>query len=289
MADVTRRQLMQGLLALGSCAGLGLLAACGRPEPTSGLGGQSVPVTPVGTTLPGTPGTPGYLPTPTAMPTALGTVVLPTAPTGPYPGSDIRTPIILSSPLPYITPRPSDPLRVTIAAARDGNPRLATTLSTLVITGTVVEAQSARWSTPDGRRPADPRDQQSPYGIITPMFLRVDRLVLGVAVPVRLAAVIPEGAVGEDYVRYSDGIYSFSAGQQVVLFLKPSKLPPLILDGLPTWDIIDRYTVTPTQQATNSYQTLPLQDLRDIIVTVGGHTQPTQSATPSRSSPVATP
>lgn len=123
MADLTRRQPLHGLFALGSCAGLGLLAACGTPEPTSGLGGQSVAVTPVGSmTPPGTPGTPGYLPTPTAVPTALRTVVLPTAPMDPYSQSQLRTPETLLTLLPYATPQPDAPLRLLIKAARTANP-----------------------------------------------------------------------------------------------------------------------------------------------------------------------
>lgn len=273
---MTRRQLLMGLLAGGSWCGAGLLIACGQPDPTprraGGVGSASM--TPVGPT-------PGDLPTPTAMPTALGTVVFPTAPTGPYPQSGIRTPEVLSSPLPYSTPRPEDPLRITISPARVGDPRLSTRLSTLAIIGTVTEIQSARWTTPDGRRPANPRDRQSPYEIITPIFLRVDRVIVGAGPSVRLAAIIPEGAVGEDYVRYSDGIYSFQAAQQVVLFLKPAKRPPLQLDGLPTWDIVDRYTVTPTQQATNPYQTLPLAELVNIVTSVGGSASPTPNTAQS--------
>lgn len=226
---MTRRQLLMGLLLGGAWGGAGLLAACGQPNPTPGRAAAAG--TPVGTAtvgslpLPSAPGTPGNLPIPTAMPTALGTVVLPTAPTDPYPRSDIRTPEVLPAPLPYSTPRPSDPYRIEIASARDGNPRLSTELNTLVVVATVMEIRPAQWSTPDGRRPANPHDRQSPYGIYTPMFVQVEQVAKGAAPLARLAVVIPGGTVGDDYIRYSDGLYDFEVDQRVVLFLKLRDLP----------------------------------------------------------------
>lgn len=290
MADLTRRQLMQGLFALGSCAGLGLLAACGSPEPTSGLGGQSVALTPVGSvTLPGTPGTPGYLPTPTAVPTSIGSVIIPDAPTDPYPRSDIRTPAFLPSPLPYSTPAPSAPLNIVVQAASDGNPRLPASLSPLIVIATVLEVRPARWTTRDGSRPANPHDRQNPYGIYTPVFVQVSQVVKGAVPSTRLALAVPGGVIGVDSIRYGDGLHNFEVGQQVVLFLKPrNTLPPVELEGLPTWHDNYSYTVTPTQQAVNSYQTLPLQELLNIIASVAGPS-PIPNITPQRPSPVATP
>lgn len=291
MVPMIRRQFLGGVLLGGPlCAG-GLLAACGQPEPTPGsVGGAGGAVAPtallVPTPRPGTPGTPGDLPTPTAMPTALGTVVLPTAPTEPYPRSGIRTPETILTPLPYSTPRPEDPLRLVVAPARVANPSQATARSAVIIIGTVVEIRQARWSTPDGRRPPNPRDPQSP-SIFTPVFLQVAQVLKGVNVPPLLAIAIPEGSVGDDSVRYSDGIYSFQIGQQVALFLTPRQNMPQQIDTQPAWSIVERYTVTAEQQATNSYQTLPLPQLLSIISSVV-NSQPTPSAVP-QSSPVATP
>ena len=290
MVATTRRQFLRGALSLGASCGAGLLAACGQPDPiagsTGGLGGQSVPVTPVGATAsPATPGTPGYLPTPTAIPTSVGTVIIPDTPIEPYPRSGIRTPIILQSPLPYSTPAPNDPHQVTIMPARDGNPRLPAMSNQLIVTATILEVRAARWTTPDGRRPANPHGVQNPYGIYTPMFAQVNQILKGTISSVTLPVIVPGGMVANDYIRYGDGIFDFVVGQKVVLFLQPRTLAPVDLDGIPAWQVSYRYTITAEQTATNSYQSLPLQELLNTISNVIG----TPMVTPQIPSPVATP
>ena len=165
----------------------------------------------------------------------------------------------------YTTPRPADPVRLTVVG--DHPPDIATwyDASDAVVVATVRQVFPARWTTPDGARPANPHDPSSAATIVTPVAIEVERSLTRAPPGQRLLLAAQGGAVGEDTIARDDGLATFREGERVVLFLQARDRTLAGLPDRPVWEVLERYTVTPEGMATNPYATLSMPQLINQI------------------------
>ncbi len=165
----------------------------------------------------------------------------------------------------YTTPRPADPVRLTIVG--DHPPDIATWYgaSDAVVVATIRQVFPARWTTPDGARPANPHDPSSAATIVTPVAIEVERSLTGAPPGQRLLLAAQGGAAGGDTIARDDGLTTFREGERVVLFLQARDRTLAGLPDRPTWEVLERYTVTPEGMATNPYATHSMPQLINQI------------------------
>ena len=139
-------------------------------------------------------------------------------------------------------------------------------LSTVIVIGTVKQILPARWTTADGRRPANPTG----YTIFRPVFVDVEEYLKGEQNAKTLQLYAWGGRIGNDvYETQPDKLYEFQQGERAVLFLEeldPAAFP-FSIDGSSLWSVQEHYTLTGDDQAQNFYQTLPLPELRATVQT----------------------
>lgn len=162
------------------------------------------------------------------------------------------------------TPRPSDPYYRGVAV--DGWPSLPYSLreASLIVLARVRRIFPARWTTPDGNRPANPHDGQRT--IFTPVLVEVERYLKGHG-GAQLYLWVNGGKIGQDEVFYSGTFYPPPEGEQVVLFLRELSQASVRVDGAALYYAIDDYRVTAEGRAVNRSQEIPLQQLLDQIAT----------------------
>jgi hypothetical protein len=144
--------------------------------------------------------------------------------------------------------------------------------ATTIVRGTVRHVPPARWSTPDGRRPANPHDPKGTGNFIyRPVVMQVEEYFKGEQPRRELVLFARGGTVGQDSHDYcGDPLYTFQEGEQVVLFLSPlaaglGPIPPATPGGPPLSAIVEHYTISAEGQATNIRRQVPLQQLLDEI------------------------
>jgi hypothetical protein len=137
--------------------------------------------------------------------------------------------------------------------------------SALFITvGKVIEVLPARWTTPDGSRPASPCAPTNVDTIWTPVVIEIEQMVKGQQLPAHVTIIALGGQVGADSVEYGDILgetYKFQPGERVVAFLGEQGGFVLSPDAALPLGIIERYTIRPDGQPTNNIRTLPLPQL----------------------------
>ncbi len=206
-----------------------------------------------------------------APPTPFPTVVLPEMTPVP-PGGDkdfdaTPTPGYFVPP----TPQPSDPIHLQVAAGMVPlTVDQATNEAQVVVMGVVKQVGPARWTTPDGSRPADPHAQSNRDYIVTPITIQVTNALKGGSlVPgTELTLQAFGGQVGRDKVEWlhdKDNLYR--VGQQVLVFLAaPGGADALqTIEGRPAWMQVERYTVDPEDKARNWHSNIPVQQLLDQV------------------------
>lgn len=162
---------------------------------------------------------------------------------------------------------PNEPYLVRVAGSRITAVETMTHEAPVIAIGTVLEVQSPRWTTPDGKRPANPWEQK--FGIFTPIIIQVDEYLKGGEV--RQTTLTLRGAGGQidaDGIFYDnegqDGIAatSFATGQRVLLFLTHETA----VTGLGNMrGVMERYTLTSNGRAANKVRSVPLSQLREEI------------------------
>lgn len=180
---------------------------------------------------------------------------------------------ILSPPLPSSSynPKPEDPLHVSACAQRETHIEVVMDYSPIIVRGTITQVPPPRWSTPDGRRPANPHARDSVGIIYRPVVLEVEEYLKGEQPQRTLVLLAAGGAIGQDSLSYcGDPIFTFQEGEHVVLFLYPPEETFGVIShdtpgGPPLLDIAEHYTVTSDKQAFNIRRQIPLQQLRDEI------------------------
>lgn len=160
------------------------------------------------------------------------------------------------------TPNPDDPVHIGVAGEESGNIEISTDQASIIAIGTVKQVMPARWSTPDGLRPANPRET-SPEGylihtIFRPVLLEVEQYLKGEQSQRELLLFAWGGTVGADSVEISGDPYEFREGERVIVFLVPDHRTH---NNSPLLGIVERYTITPDGQAVNSLRSVPLQEL----------------------------
>ena len=173
---------------------------------------------------------------------------------------------------PPATLRPEDPMIGAACGLRETDINTVVADSTTIVRGTITQVPPARWSTPDGRRPANPHDPQSTGNIIyRPVVMRVDEYLKGEQPRRALVLLARGGTVGQDSFNYcGDPLYTFQKGEQVILFLRPPEeglgtIPPETTGGPPLLAIVEHYTINSDGQAVNINRQVPLQQLLDEI------------------------
>ena len=136
-------------------------------------------------------------------------------------------------------------------------------MATIIAIGTVKQVMPARWTTPNGQRPPNPHAASNRETIFRPVLFDVEQYLKGQQPQDRLLIFAYGGQVGQDSVRLeNDDTFEFREGEQAILFLVNHGRS---LNGSLMWDINAHYTITQDGKATNSYHTLPLQQLLNEI------------------------
>jgi hypothetical protein len=186
-------------MAAACVAVIALASACGTAEP-SPVGGQ------------------GAAPSPTYDPNEFALT-----PTIPLPTKGPRT-----SPVPEPTQDPNAGIGVSIMGtyAPPPSPEQFAQWYGLIITGTVIQVFPAQWSTSDGKRPPDARQENVPntYMIITPAIIKLDSapLVNSLGADVasgRIVVTTFGGQVGKDQCTIDDPSQHLEVGQHLLLGL----------------------------------------------------------------------
>ncbi len=174
-------------------------------------------------------------------------------------------------------------------------------VSTLIVRGMVVEALPARWTTPDGRRPANLDEDAVPRTetIVTPFIIALDSPALVNRTSDHLnsgqvVALINGGAVGEDSLRIGLPWNHLAIGERVLITLdaNPTSVNPpgpVMTSAGPGWWITMKWTLTDDCQATGGDETRDIADLeaefRDAIRFLDPAASPTTRATPTPGAP----
>ncbi len=209
---------------------------------------SSTPVGPSYSPVPASPGPRKPVPT-NSMPTWTA------LPTGVDPSWD-ATPVPQGPPP---TLGPDAPYHMTSAGSRmPYEPKEATERASIVVLGTVRQVGPARWTTPDGKRPANPHGQDVSTAdyIFTPVLVTVEQYLKGKHASVDVLLEAYGGTVGQDSVEHvGDDLYTFKQGDRVVVFLekKANKSQVQAVDGRPLWNIMEHYTITADGRAINTY------------------------------------
>lgn len=187
----------------------------------------------------------------------------------PAPGQTIPTPrqevpIAVETP----TSDTTNSIQSTIHVSRYPDIPSASRLSSVVVIGTVKQVLPARWTTPDGQRPANP--QTARQVIFRPVIVEVEEYLKGETNQKIIRLYAWGGRIGNDVFELQpDDLYDFQEGERAVLFLKQpdQEASPFTLNGSNLWSIEDHYTLTSDGQAKNFYLTLPLDELRTTVQT----------------------
>jgi hypothetical protein len=164
-----------------------------------------------------------------------------------------------------------EPLLVTVCGLRETNIKFLVDNSITIVRGIVKHVPPARWSTPNGQRPANPHAPDRIGIIYRPVILQVEEYLKGDMQQRTEVLLARGGTVGQDSVDYcGDPLYTFQEGEHVVLFLDlPEEglgpIPPETPGGPPLLTIREHYTLTADGQARNIDRQVPFQQLRDEI------------------------
>jgi hypothetical protein len=252
------------LLVAATLGGSVVLLACGQLRGTAPPALAAVPA-----------GYAGQSGIPTALPPSLTRTPFPTYPapiyTTPVPTEPNPPPKLTAVagelvPTPRPTPRPNDPYYVISVGTGTPDVQRATKEATVVAIGTVRQILPARWTTPNGRRPANPHDPANPESISRPVLIEVEQYLKGQQPQRQLQLFAPGGAVGQDKVEVrlnGRAQFMFREGERVVVFLNERVYGSTkTLNGSPLWEpLSSHYTVGSDGLATDGFRTVPLQQL----------------------------
>jgi hypothetical protein len=272
-----RRSVASALLA----SVMLVLSACGQPIARPGAAST------VGTPPPVSPTPSLALTTPQVAATQTAFAAIPTksdlsplAPTIeatlaiPTPTRDPNTGTRVTGPTP--TAARYDPSQPCVLASIASSPGIQTQARSaqVIIVGVIVEVAPARWSTPNGQRPAmPPCGGQPPYDyIFTPVRVSVEQVVKGSISTSEIEVRLIGGTVGQDQLLMPQQA-PLLAGERSVLFINVPN----------NSSIAGRYIVKPDGTAVEDVppsRTFPLQQLLSEITAIIGASSPMPSTTP---------
>lgn len=124
----------------------------------------------------------------------------------------------------YATPRPTlgpnDPWGGTLFLYGHPNTLYSTKHANLIVTGAVIQVDPARWTTPDGKRPANPHAPNNKDTIFRPVRVKIDSFIMGSLPQPELLLMASGGTVGQDTLDYGgDDRTTFHEGDRVLIFL----------------------------------------------------------------------
>ncbi len=208
----------------------------------------------------------GTVPTPTLFPT------YPVPPMTPVPiGADSEfddvapTPAVGYTPAP--TPLPSDPISSIGYPLDFTNVTAKTDASVKVVRGTISEIQSARWTTEDGSRPANPHSLNNTDMIFRPVLVDVDTYLKGSGQSTVMVMALG-GKIGQDETVWGNDTHKFHVDDPVILFLNDEGVnPDLKIDGYSPLMVTARYLISSdsTSATDGEQRTIPLEDLLDEV------------------------
>lgn len=264
--------------------------ACGQPDaPRAGAGAVPASVTAVIPTFTATPNYPPSVIAATqtafaALPTKPGPDS-PSAPTIeatlalPRPTTNSNVPEKPTVAVPTIRPYdPAQPCIIGSLASGDGRSfSLVTQTAGTILVGTVVQVLPARWTTPDGQRPARPCTGPPHFGIVTPVRIRVEQVVKGQIVTADITVDAFGGTIGQDRYFYvdRDNPTVFQVNERVIVFLNKNS-------------IIGRYDIRADGTAVNRYAPYESTTLSQLLSEIAAITN-TGSPTLTPALPMATP
>lgn len=190
----------------------------------------------------------------------------------PAPGESTTCP----TPVPHReppTPKPNDPfvIRACVAPDPPDDPNITkreTQSSPIIVLGRVQQVLPPRWTTADGRRPADPHaliDTENMAHIVTPVHIDVEQYLKGQRRQSRIALWSFGGTIDQDITDACGSTrFTFQPGQRVIVFLKERGQ---VQGNDPVFDVITRYAISSDGQATVDDRIVPVQQLLDEIRT----------------------
>jgi hypothetical protein len=227
--------------------------------------------------VPTSEGKPGESGPPTPFPTYSLPPITPVPPDGdkdfdatPIPGYYVPS-----------TPKPGDPyvLSIDVTLGKSTTKETAD-LSTLIVDGIVKQVGPARWTTTDGKRPANPWAKDNKDYIFTPVVIETSsslKEAKGIGTGSQVMVLAIGGQVGQDRVVWThDNDKTFKVGQRVIVYLRETKPsdPIQTVDNQPLWRLIERYTVTADGKAQNWHSDIPMQQLLSEIDAAVHSTKP---------------
>lgn len=190
----------------------------------------------------------------------------------PAPGESTACPTPVPTATAEPTLAPDEPFisRVCVAPESPDDPTVAaryTRHSPVVVIGTVRRVAQPRWTTDDGRRPANPfaQDYMDPQfrTIITPVEVAVEQYVKGTGPKASITVWAFGGTIGRDTIDLCGSTQTiFEEGQRVVVFLQQRTFPK---SEEPLFDVVARFTVGANNEATTDGYTIALPQLLDEI------------------------
>lgn len=190
----------------------------------------------------------------------------------PAPGESTACPTPVPTATAEPTLAPDEPFisRVCVAPESPDDPTVATRktlMAPVVVIGTVRRVAPPRWTTDDGRRPANPfaQDYMDPQfkTIITPVEVSVEQYLKGTGPEASITLWAYGGTIGRDTIDHCGDTQSiFEVGQRVVVFLQQRTFPK---SEEPLFSVNSRFTVGANNEATTDGYTIALPQLLDEI------------------------
>jgi hypothetical protein len=168
-----RQMLMRAVVRITTILAIGAaLPACGRPQAAAEPTGVAVPAGVVASAG-------GNPPRSTRRAGPYGPTPFPTVPAELQP-TPISRPAAIPTPRPELTPDPNAPCANEVFSELPSMDVLTRSAS-VIATGTIKQVLPARWTTPDGRRPATgcAERRTPPYTIFTPVLIEVEQYLQG--------------------------------------------------------------------------------------------------------------
>lgn len=134
----------------------------------------------------------------------------------------------------------------------------------VIFIGTVLEVGPARWTTVDGKRPANPHSPENKDTIFRPVRVIAETHLKGIHKQTEFVLMAYGGVVGKDALEWAgDDLQSFTPNERVLVFLSnPPQLSQYVASTkLALWKLDDKFTLTSDGMAFNTYKKMPLDQL----------------------------
>ncbi len=169
------------------------------------------------------------------------------------------------------TPVPAAPHHVRISIFHMPDAKRSALLASVIVEGITTKIDSARWSTVDQKRPANPWAADNQYGIFRPVTVQVTSTLKGSSIPSEVLINVSTGVVGQDSVESNDDFYHYEVGDHVILFLTQTTPEGMQeVNGRPLWRVLEHYTINAQGQAVAAGHAVSVSQIHQDVQQVTG-------------------